>query len=267
MSEFLQIALSFPTVAFSAILLVAGAYWLLVILGAVDLDLLNLEVDAQIDLEVDFELEADVDADAGVEVGGAGVWAALAGALGLGTVPVTVVLSFWALSAWLLSFAAVFYLEPLLGGVSAPAALVFGLGSFALAAAPTMLIMRPFIHFFREREEPLGGEALIGSVCQIQTSRVDLNFGQAKLADGGAGLLLAVRCADPNNGLGLGSRALIIDYELGKNTYLIEPYDSLLKNSDGPGEQHAVVFEELAAQELESSAERAPEPARKTSST
>ena len=43
MDEFLALALSFPTVVFSTLLLVVLAYWCFVILGALDIDAFDLE--------------------------------------------------------------------------------------------------------------------------------------------------------------------------------------------------------------------------------
>lgn len=230
MEEFLQISLSFPTVVFTAILLVLGLYWFLVILGAIDLDFLDFDFDLDVDVDVDVDVDLDVDVDvgAGVEGFATGFVAGVAAALGIGRVPVTVILSFLMLSAWLISFAAVFYLTPLIGGWSALAAVVFGVGSLIVALPVTMGLMRPLVRFFDTGEEPQGGAALIGQVCMISTSRVDAGFGQATLADGGAGLIVQVRCADAGNGLTRQARALIIDYDPQRHVYVVEPYDDVL---------------------------------------
>lgn len=242
MQEFLQIALSFPTVVFTALSLVLGLYWLMVILGALDLDLFDIELDFDMDGDVDFEMDFDVDADA--DVAGPGFLMSVAAALGLGTVPVTVVSSFWILTAWLISFASVFYLTPLIGDWSAWVATIFGFGSFLAAMPLTMMAMQFLIPVFDTPEVEKGGDSLIGRLCTVTTSKVTDSFGQADADDGGAGLILSVRCEGDNN-LARGSKALIIDYDKDAHAYIIEPYDSLI----GDDSSRNVVLSDETSQE------------------
>jgi hypothetical protein len=72
-----------------------------------------------------------------------------------------------------------------------------------------------------------GGRHLIGKACVVRTGRVDDRFGQAELDDGGAGLLLHVRCAG-ENALKKGDEALIIDYDAQRDVYIVEPMKGLL---------------------------------------
>jgi hypothetical protein len=226
MQEFLQIALSFPTVVFSALMLVMVLYWMMVILGALDLDLLEFDLDFDLDGDVDFEVDVDVDADAEM-IGGPGLIEAMLGALGLGTVPVTIIASFWILLSWMISFSAVYYLAPMIGGLSAIVAIAFAVGSFAAATPLNILIMQPFIQLFRAPEQTRGGDSLVGSMCVVTTGSVTETFGQAKVRDGGAGLVLSVR-SDGGNRLKRGSKALVIDYDEERNAYIVEPYDTLM---------------------------------------
>lgn len=232
MQEFLQIALSFPTVVFTAVLLVLGLYWALVILGALDLDMFDLDAHVNMDGHVDGHVHFDAEVDPDGLLPGPDLFEAVMGALGLGTVPLTVIVSFLTLTSWMVSFASVFYLTPLVGQMSALFAALFGVGSFLAALPVTMLIMQPFIQLFDTRGERHGGDSLIGSVCTVNTSRVDETFGQADVDDGGAGLVLQVRSEHADNNLGRGSKALIIDYDDKRHAYLIESYDALVGGND-----------------------------------
>ena len=60
-----------------------------------------------------------------------------------------------------------------------------------------------------------------------------MRFGQAEMADGGAGLLLHVRCADDDNGLGRGDEALVLEYDEQRDVYLVEPMKRLLPDASG----------------------------------
>ena len=242
MNEFFQIALSMPTVVFSALLVVLSLYWGLVVLGALDLDFADFDLDFDVDADLGIEMGVDVgvDADLEVELGGdageapgGSLLLAVASMLGLGTVPVTVVVSVSTLFAWLISFLAVFFLRAFVGGAPTLAALLIGLGSAALSLLPTMLLSKPLKHLFETREGPPGGRALIGTVCVVASSRVDLGFGRGTVEDDGAGLILPIRCDDESNRLSHGSQAIIIDFDSEKNIYMVETYDVLL-GKDAP---------------------------------
>ncbi len=267
MQQFLQIALAFPTVVFTAVLLVLGLYWLLVILGALDLDTFDMSAHVNMHGHVDAHVHLDADVDPDGMLPGPDLIEAVMSALGMGTVPLTVILSFLTLTAWMVSFAAVYYLAPMIGGLTSLYAALFGVGSFVAALPVTMLIMQPFIQLFDTKGEKHGGESLIGSVCRVTTSRVDAKFGQADVDDGGAGLLLPVRCEAQNNGLSRGSKALIIDYDDEQHAYIVEPYDVLVgddkKQHDGDAE--AILDQKItAAAEEQEANEQQPESATST---
>lgn len=214
MQEFLDIATSVPLVGLTGLLVLMSAYWVFVILGAVDLELFDF------DLDFDLDLDADVPA-----------WAGLAAALGLGAVPLSVVASFLVLVGWFLSYAATYYLSGALGGGALMGSL-YVLAGLALALPITSAAMRPLKKLFKH-VPTVAGDAVIGQVCIVTSGRVDDTFGQAKLDDGGAGLLLSVR-SDPESRLARGDKALIIGYDEATNRYDIECYDQF--GAEGPSE-------------------------------
>src|SRR5512139_3663215 len=80
--DFIGLVFSFPTVLFTFSLVVVIAYWAFVVLGALDLDLLDGDIDVGVD--------AGAGSDGGSDGGGL---SGVAGWLRLGGVPVTVTLS------------------------------------------------------------------------------------------------------------------------------------------------------------------------------
>lgn len=253
MTEFLTAILAFPTVVFTILLGVVIAYWLFVLLGALDIDLLghadahggpdlHLDGHGHFDGHLDGQGHADAHFDAhghadhghGGQDGhghdahdahdshGAGGLAWLIQALGLGGVPVTVMLSILILVAWSFCVAAM----QLLGGGSpgwlvAAAALL----SLTVAIPLTSLLVRPLRRFFvtlpatRHRD-------LLGKICTITTLRVDERYGQAEIEDGGAGLIVQVR-ASGTRLLARGDRALIFDYK--DEVFHVAPVDEALR--------------------------------------
>jgi hypothetical protein len=259
MQEFLQIALSFPTAIFSGLLIVIVLYWLFVIVGMVDIDLFDLDVDLDLegdfgdvdvdadvgDLDVDADVDADVDGDMDIDAdtSGGSFWVSVASALGLGTVPITIIASVLVLSTWILSFVSTYYLGPIIG-TGIVVSVGYTLASFILSLPITSLVVSPLKDLFRH-EAITAGHSVIGQVCDITSGRVDEHFGQAKLDDGAAGLLLSVR-SDSDEELSRGSKALIIGYNQEDNTYEVECYEQF---EGGQDDDVQFDFESLEAEE------------------
>lgn len=245
MTEFLNAILAFPTVVFTILLGVVVVYWLFVLLGALDIDLLgdadldghdlSLEGHGHTDLDVDGHLDGhghadghhgDHDADADAEHAG-GV-AGLIHALGLGGVPVTLMLSILILAAWGFCLGA---LELFGSGSGAGSAgwlsLAAPLVALALAVPVTGFLIRPLRRFFVSLAAPRHRDFL-GKVCTITTLRVDERYGQAEVEDGGAGLIVQVRSTGSGR-LNRGDRALIFDYK--DEVFYVAPMDEALKRN------------------------------------
>lgn len=194
MSELLTAILAFPTVIFTILLGVVTLYWIFVILGAVDLDLL----DASLDVDGDGDLDAEGDG------GFAGVWAGL----GLSGVPMTLSISLLVLASWAFCLVAMDLL-----GAGTAGWLASGVALLCVVPALllTRLLVRPLRRFFVSHPA-VDHKFLLGKICTISTLRVDERYGQAEIEDGGAGLLIQVRASESHQ-LQRGDRALIFDYK------------------------------------------------------
>ncbi len=104
MEQFLTISTSFPVIVYTFLMAIVILYWLLAMLGALDIDMLDVDADVDVDVDVD----ADINAGSGFDVDGdAEGLSGLAGFMvkwGLNGVPFTVVMSVWIASAWLLCY-------------------------------------------------------------------------------------------------------------------------------------------------------------------
>lgn len=249
MEEFLAVSLSFPTLVYSLPLVAAAIYWLTVLIGVADVDLLGgadaLDAAAGhadgVAEAITGKLDAASHAAAGhADAGDAttakahaldsaaddGALAALLSALRLRRAPVTVSLSILFLVAWLVTFFASRYLAPALplpevvaGGLCAVLGLVV---AWPLTAALTF----PMGAIYGVRHGVRRAD-LVGRTVVVITSRVDANYGEGELADGGAGLLLQIRCAAPNS-LAKGHEALLVAWESDREVYDVEPLAGLL---------------------------------------
>ncbi|WP_428243349.1 DUF1449 domain-containing protein [Gynuella sp.] len=210
MDPFYQNIGSFPTVIFTFFLGVSLCFWLIAVLGLVDLDVADIDVDLP---------EGNGSAE------GADVNMSLAGILsrfGLHGVPLTIVISLLSWFGWVISYLAVHYiLNPVAsqGFVHYLLGLVIFLGSLYLASIPSALIIRPLRKIFSDPYQDMA-KHLTGQIAVVRTSRVDATFGEAFFNDGGAGLILKVRSMNDETFV-KGDRVVLLEYVEAQNIFRV----------------------------------------------
>jgi hypothetical protein len=205
MDRFLEIATSFPTLPLSVLLLIAIAYWLLCMLGALELDVVDIP-----------ELG---DGDAGA---GAGLLTGLFLRLRLEGLPFALIYTAVVLIAWVFTYLfSALALERIESDT-----LRFALG---VCTIPTALlvslpfagwILQPFRGLFA-RSEGRKAESLLGEIVHVRSPQVNEHVGTAAYDDGGAGLIIQVRCVGAV--IGRGERALVVEYLQAQNAYRVVP--------------------------------------------
>ncbi|AUX44981.1 hypothetical protein SOCE26_064510 [Sorangium cellulosum] len=240
MAEVLAASLAFPAVIFTVLLALALIYWLFVLIGALDLNLLGgadvpeldgvakgaLEGAAKGALEGAAKGAAEGLADGGADVHGVG---SLLAALELHRAPATVTLTLIAAFGWFTSALSALLVEPLWTSAGLPRwalGLVVLLVSLAAALLLTSLAVRPLAPLFVTRHAQ-SKKDLVGRVCVISTGRVDERFGQAVIDEGGASHILDVR-SDTPGALRRGDRALLVSWDPNAEVFSVEPLDALL---------------------------------------
>lgn len=209
MTDFLDAAIAYPTMIYTALLVVVLFYWLLAIVGLVDFESGGVEFDA------------DLQADA--EVGDIGTLAGFLVALGINGVPFSIVVSLMVLLSWMFSCLFGMWLLPLV-----PTALLAAVAGTAvlilcplLALPLTARLIRPMRGLF-VTHTAISNHSLVGSSCKVLTGHVDEKFGRAEVSTRGAGVNIAVWAETPND-LVKGSVARIIEYDPARQRYLIAP--------------------------------------------
>lgn len=210
MTELLQASFSSINVIPTALLVFVLLYWVAVILGLLDLDFANIE------LEFDTEIDAE----------GLSSIAWLNSALAffhLGKVPLMLFLTFVALPFWAIAVLGNYYLGTASSFVGF---LLLGpnlLVSLLLAKVLTI----PFVKLFATLEkEHDSNTVVIGQICTILLAASSTEIGQAAVKTKGAPLLLNVK-ATHGAELPKGATALVIDFVPESQLYLIEPYQTL----------------------------------------
>ncbi|MEL7311904.1 MAG: DUF1449 domain-containing protein [Pseudomonadota bacterium] len=181
MDPFYQNISSFPTVLFTILLVLCVLFWAGAVLGFVDLDILDIDTDL-----------GDLNSDSSHT--GPDVLAGLLLRLGLTGVPVTVSLSILVLFGWIICYYAVFLINPIVPGrlLEVLVGIPIFVGSVYVAALITAQLIKPLRPLFEKATQETHKQ-LLGQVAIVRTSRVDRDFGEATVEDGGAGLILKVR--------------------------------------------------------------------------
>ncbi|SNT46945.1 Protein of unknown function [Streptosporangium subroseum] len=190
MTQFIEAVLAFPTVLFTFLLLVVLGYWLIAVFGGIEFD------------------------SDGTGATGFTGWAA---GLGLGGIPVAVVVSLLVVTAWFAS---------LVGGVlfsGLPALIAVLIAALVCAWVFTRLIVL-FLRRVIPKERVPSRADFVGRTCVIRTGRVGENFGQAEVTspDGSSALVQVRQTGD--DVFAAGSTALIFAYDSPGEFFWVMPY-------------------------------------------
>lgn len=208
MEQLLEVTSQFPTLIYSVLLGIVVVYWVVGMLGLIDLD---------------FSGDADIDLDSDVNVSVGGLTGLLL-TFGLTGIPFTLVISIIILICWLISFYLQFYLLAWLPD----GWLYYFLGAvscfiiFLISLPITAIVIRPLKGMFKSVETATSNH-LVGKDATIATSKVSETFGQARLFNEGAEFLVDVRC-DPEHTLRMGDKVLVVEYLQENHAYIVAPY-------------------------------------------
>ena len=192
-----------PTVLMAFVLI----YWIIVIIGVIDIDTLDFDVD----------VEADLDVDGDVEVGGEG----LAGVLSffnIGHMPFMIFLSFLAFPLWVLSILSVQYFG--ITNLFANAGILVLL--FVASLFIAKILTTPIAKFYMKLRQEDEAVNPIGKRCKVLLTVRSDSMGQAEIKANGTSILISAVTRDGVE-IKKGEYALVIDHIKDGNHYLIEP--------------------------------------------
>jgi len=210
MDPFYQNISSFPTVIFTLLFIICLLYWLVAILGFIDLDFLHID-----------DLSNSAGIDIHHDLTSADALAGLMLRYGLYGVPLIVIISLIALFGWLFCYYMVHYLFGFIpvGFLHYLAGIPVLVVAFYIAILCTAQLIKPLRPLFQKAEQHTV-KKILGQVATVRTSRVDNNFGEATLEDGGAGLILKVRTIGDET-FKKGDTIVLLEYLEEKNVYRV----------------------------------------------
>lgn len=232
MDAFLASLFAFPTAIFSVAMGIAVLYWLLVIIGAADLDLFHIG-------DHDFAAHHETDHDPHV---GANPNVILE-FLRVGQVPITIIASVFCFLAWSACLLASTYVRPHVPGWTWWA---FGLlalgGALVLAYVGTGILLAPLGKVFSLDNQPKADD-LIGRMVEVTSSEVTPRFGTARYdRPSGEDVLLNV-CCEAHHRFAKGEQAVVLEYDRATGVYRIAPLPhtrpGFLPEAEAPAEPPA----------------------------
>ena len=206
MVNFLSNILSFPTILYTGLLVLVVLYWLTAIIGFVDFD--------------GIETEIDVDAS---DVGGIATWLTK---FKLEGIPFTLTLSMIIFISWILCF----YLVELFIKHFEVEWVRIALGFLTIVLTPIIATpivaiilspLKPLLKKLKEENTSATASDFIGATGLIRSVKVNQSLGSAEVSDGGAGLILQIRADEPND-YQRGDHVILTKYLPDTHTYLIK---------------------------------------------
>ncbi len=212
----LQLLTSFPTAVPTVLLSVLMIYWLMSIIGVVDIGE-SLDIHSEVG-----HLDGIEAAHGGHEMPDFHTLAGYLVALGLGGVPLSVVASVlvfvtWLATALLHQYVIAFLPTDTLRMLSGVAVLAF---SAALSIPIAARVIKPMRGLF-VKHTARSNSSLVGLECRIVTEKVDPGFGRAEVANSGGGINIRVWASVPND-LRKNSTAIIVAYDETTRQYEVQ---------------------------------------------
>ncbi len=210
MSTIWGIASSFPTIIFTSIIVILLCYWLLVVLGLMDIELFDIDVDTEMDTDVDMSTILT-----------------FMTTLGLTGVPIMIVISIMSFVSFIICYTAVKFglfwteNESIIWLIGSAIALV----SFLCAIPITAQLIKPLKGFFAQLKGDNGAKNLLARTCKIRSTKVTDSFGEAECIMDGASLIIKVR-APEKYAFKKGDTAYIIEFDNLNNIYhVVDEHD------------------------------------------
>lgn len=226
MTELIHLAMAPWTLPFTVVLGLCLVYWLLMMVGFLEMDAIDAHLDLQGDVHagdahIHVDGEAPHDARANGSHHGGGFISSCFEFLNIIDVPVMVVLSILTIFGWGFSMLVNHLFNP---GNSAVLGFALLVPNFLLAVVLTHYMTKPFKKLFRSLSTDVHNPVeLIGRVCTVQTGEVSNAFGQAEVDIAGASITLNVRSLGDEK-FHRGDKVLILEEDKKNRLFKVTKY-------------------------------------------
>jgi hypothetical protein len=225
MIELIQTAFSPVNAVVTVLLILNVIYWITVILGALDVDFLDVELfDSGLEAggDVDVDMDVDAEGDLDLDMSQHGVLRSIMHFFYIGEVPIMLLSSVLILSMWTLCMFGNHYFNPMSSFlVAVPVYAISFVASLGICRIFAMPLKRVYEMFNKDYNAP---RKVIGRICIVTTTSVSDKMGQAEVKTKGAPIVLNV-ISDGEHVFHKGDEAVIVGKDNEKGIYTIAPLD------------------------------------------
>ena len=223
MTELIQTAFSPVNAVVTVLLILNVIYWITVILGAIDVDFLDVELfDSGLEAGPDVDLDVDAEGDLDLDMSNHGMLRSVMHFFYVGEVPVMLLLSVLILSLWTLCMFGNHYFNPRSSFIVAmPVYAISFVASLFICRIFAMPLKKLYDMFNKDYNAP---KKVIGRICIVATTSVSDKMGQAEVKTKGAPIVLNV-VSDGEHVFHKGDEAVIVGKDNEKGIYTIAPLD------------------------------------------
>lgn len=210
MKELWELAISPSVLPFTLLLVPVGVYWLLNVVGLLDLEFLDLDFDAD---------GGGSEGGDGDDAPGLGFLQAMLKVVNATDVPVMIVLSILIILLWTSAMVLNQVFNPDGGGLAG--ALAAG-GGLIAAVVLTRVVVTPLKPFFKLlKDDPDDHLPVIGRTGTVRSASVDEASGQVEVVNKGAPLLLNARTVEGADPIPKGSEILVVRHDPDLDVYFV----------------------------------------------
>ena len=211
MQELLDASIQGANIIPTALLIFILIYWLVVILGVIDLDMFDIDLDLDADVQ-----GPEVDADLSV-----GWLNSVLAYFNLGQIPLMIFMSFLVLPMWIISVQA----NHFAGNESLLLGIVFLIPNLFVSLFIAKFLTMPFVKLFSKMSEE--GETtttMIGKICRVVLPLNSESVGQVEVNVDGSNYRISAKTFDSTT-MQKGEEGLVIEYHENGKYYIVEPYN------------------------------------------
>jgi len=221
MWEFVENCMAPINLPFSILLCIMILYWVLVVFGAMGLDLFDIDIDTDMDVDVDaeFGMDGGVGSDGQINPS---LTIGILKFFHVGELPVMVLVSIFSYTMWLLFYLFNYYYNPQheesLGLQALLPTILLSLLVLKIVTLPLAIVFEKF------KDKDSARKKIVGQVCLITTSEVTEKFSQGEIQQDGPALVINVRVTkEHSSSLRRGDAARVMAYDRENNTYIVVP--------------------------------------------
>jgi hypothetical protein len=187
-------------------------YWLMVILGALDVSSFDLDI----------EVDAEVEMDGGTSEASISWLSAILRFFKIDKIPLMIFLTFWSIPLWAMSI----MVNHLLANESFIFSLVLLIPILIVSLFIAKPLTMPFVKIFSKLNEVTEQSAdLLGQIGKVVVRATETKIGQADVNIGGSSYRLNIKT---NHGsIARGESLLIVNFSEAGKFYIVEPYQSI----------------------------------------